>query len=97
MFLKKADNISDFKIMSDNGSRRISVMGMGWTGYTLEKNSAMDVFDGFSDNEDISVDFADAQVIAYRVVFDEELQKIAHYFYNLGRQHGLEAASGVKE
>jgi hypothetical protein len=68
MLAKSVDSVSDFKVIDDNGFRRIFVFGMGWTGYTL-LNSA-----------------------AFEVVRDDELSKMAYYFYNLGKQHGLKFA-----
>jgi hypothetical protein len=35
---------------------------------------------------------AEAEGIAAFAVYDDDLRKMAHYFYNLGRQHGVEAA-----
>jgi hypothetical protein len=59
MLRKEADSISDFKVIDDGGYRRVSVFGMGWTGFTLQ--------------------YLDTN----------ELEKMAHYFYILGREHGI--------
>jgi hypothetical protein len=90
--MKSADSVSDFRIVDDNGFRRVSVLGMGWTGYTLERLSAHDIFEGINDNEAVEMDITDLNSAAFEVVRDDELSKMAHYFYNLGRQHGLESA-----
>jgi hypothetical protein len=90
MLPKSADSVSDFKVIDDSGFRRISVLGMGWTGYTLEKLSVHDIFEGIDDNEGVKMDIAELNSAAFEVVRDDELSKMARYFYNLGRQHGIE-------
>lgn len=96
MLLKSADSISDFRIVSDGGYRRVSVFGMGWTGYTLPKYTNSDVFEN-DDKEEIPTGLDVPNDIANQIVFDDDLKRLAHYFYNLGRQHGLEAAqAGIK-
>jgi hypothetical protein len=97
MLMKKADRISDFRVGEDNGCRRVSVFGMGWTGYTLPRLDANNVFEDadFDDADEygnIKLDIEYANSVAYEVVSDNDLVKMAHYFYNLGRQHGIETA-----
>jgi hypothetical protein len=95
MLMKSADSVSDFKVVDDGGCRRVSVFGMGWTGYTLPRVHSTDVFDDPpAGSEEIELDATDAETVAYQVVFDDVLASMAHYFYNLGRQHGMETASG---
>jgi hypothetical protein len=93
MILKEANSLGDFKITSDNECRRISVIGMGWTGYTLEKNFPQNVFDDIDEDGGATLDDSNARIISNLVVFDDELERIAYYFYNLGRQHGRESSS----
>jgi hypothetical protein len=92
MMLKKAESVSDFKVIDDNGCRRVSVFGMGWTGHTLPSNSVKDVFETVEENEDSDtvVDDEELRLTAHNVVWDDDLSAMAHYFYNLGREHGLE-------
>jgi hypothetical protein len=98
MLMKSADNVSDFTVVSDGGNRRVSVFGMGWTGYTLGGGCSRIIvpdFDSFDDAEEIAEKAeaiaAEAEEIAAFAVYDDDLRKMAHYFYNLGRQHGVEA------
>jgi hypothetical protein len=96
--MKSAVSISDFKITDDGGKRRVSVFGMGWTGYTVSGYGSVFVpsFDGLDADEaaEKAQEVADeAEEIASMVVFDSELENMAHYFYNLGRQHGMEAVA----
>jgi hypothetical protein len=72
MLKKSADSVSDFKVIGDGKFRRVSVLGMGWEGYTLYATT-------------------------YEIVTDDELCKMAHYFYNLGRQHGLDSVHAEKK
>ena len=86
-----ADSISDFKIIDDGGCRRVSVFGMGWTGFTLGK--ADDSVVDFRTNdlgEDPVLEWGDFNFLLSQCVFDDDLSALAHYFYNLGRQHGAE-------
>jgi hypothetical protein len=89
--MKSAESVSDFKVTDDNGFRRIFVFNMGWAGYTFEKLFAHDIFENINDNEDVTMDIDDLNSATFEVVRDDELSKMAHYFYNLGRQHGLES------
>jgi hypothetical protein len=91
MLTKSADSVLDFKVIDDDGCRRISIFGMGWTGYTLRHLSAVDVFDNFDENEETKLDMSEMNLLASQVVFNEDLEYMAHYFYNLGRQHGIES------
>jgi len=90
--LERADGVSDFKVIQEDGYRRVSVFGMGYTGYTLPKNDIHDVFGAVEtkddDDDSPDIDFDDLRTASYFVVWDGDLEKLAHYFYNLGREHG---------
>jgi hypothetical protein len=92
MLKKSADSVSDFKVIGDGKFRRVSVLGMGWEGYTLEKLSVSEVFGDIDAIGNVTLDSGELYAAAYVVVTDDELCKMAHYFYNLGRLHGLDSA-----
>jgi hypothetical protein len=95
MVLKEANSVSDFKVINDGGSRRVSVFGMGWTGYTLPVSTIDSVFGHVEEIETeeadgVDLDIDDIMAAASLVVMNEDLEAMAHYFYNLGREHGIE-------
>jgi len=91
----KVDSVFDFKVVADERCRRINVFGTG-CGYTLPERTYDDVFpdvetkDG--DDDALDIDVETLRVAASFVVWDDDLEKLAHYFYNLGKEHAaLEA------
>jgi len=91
--LKRANNLSDFKCVNENGCRRINIFGMGYTGFSLPVHDYSGVFGSVEENR---LDSSDLDVAASFVVYDEDLEELAHYFYNLGREHGVEEGMSEK-
>jgi len=90
--LKRADSVTDFRVINDGGCRRVSVFGMGWTGFTLHRQTSTDVFGAELEDQDgnLTIEVADLEIASDFVVWDEDLEEMAHYFYCLGREHGKE-------